>query len=216
MNVLKFQSFLSLFLFLYFMEEVRLRIISLAIWHLMIIIDVPIYVILPWWSMRDLSAWFGKEKKNNRCTNICYSTLMKYERFKRVIRNRKKKTIKQNKTKAKTKIKRQKKKNKRKQNLTLRGLCLLHSVWNLWLSTMLCYKLLISSLFYTVTALFGCFPSDLSGGTNINRKDALTGFYQWWSRDTCFPWINWPIIWRAGQQGSQFMEFNHDKLLGRI
>ena len=40
MNVLMFQF--SLFLFLCFMEEVRLRIISLAIWHLMIIIDIPI------------------------------------------------------------------------------------------------------------------------------------------------------------------------------
>ena len=62
--------------------------------------------------------------------------------------------------------------------MTLRGLCLLHSVWNLWLSTFLCYKLLISSLYYTATALLGCFPSDLSGGTNINCKDALMGVYQ--------------------------------------
>ena len=43
---------------------------------------------------------------------------------------------------------------------------------------MLCYKLLISFLYYTVTALLGCLPSDLSGGTKINCKDALMGVYQ--------------------------------------
>ena len=43
---------------------------------------------------------------------------------------------------------------------------------------MLCYKLLNSSLSFTVNALLGCFPSDLSGGIDINCKDAFMGFYQ--------------------------------------
>lgn len=43
---------------------------------------------------------------------------------------------------------------------------------------MLCYKLLISSLSFTVNALLGCFPKDLSGGIDNNCKDAFMGFYQ--------------------------------------
>ena len=97
---------------------------------------------------------------NDRCSNSCYSTL--YKRFRRVIREKSK-----NKTNKKTKTK----KYKIYTYITLRGLSLLHSVWNLWLSIMLCYKLLIS-----VTALLGCFPSHLFGGIDVSCKDAFMGF----------------------------------------
>ena len=43
---------------------------------------------------------------------------------------------------------------------------------------MLCYKLLISSLSFTVNALLGYFPKDLSGGIDNNCKHAFMGFYQ--------------------------------------
>ena len=57
--------------------------------------------------MRDLSAWFGTEK------------------------NKTKENKRKNKSENKNKNKKTKQKQNAKRNMTLRGLCLLHSVWNL-------------------------------------------------------------------------------------